>query len=591
MESLDTIPLSLLVRYILERPPLLHEFEERSGISRTVLALFAIQKTVPEFITLLNRVSSTNESLGLLTDEVQGGVAPVVWMAFMVLRYLTGMVDPQEEFQFSRKDALGSLYPKSNQTYGSCPLADALGRCPPPAFDNTTLPGPFVFPGFSSSPGVSPISPAVNNTTLTASPGPFGFSSRPDVSPSPFVYPTDVAWSPKWMVGTLAVVSGVAGIVDIMKSEVVYSYLFARSNVSYAATYAYVDNMLVAYQYGTVNGSLPGWYFGNHTPLDDARVDTLPKVFRDEVLWKTSAGAGTPGWPWRSYKDVDVPVRWKKTLNTYLVRWNPLGRLLNLFFTATNAEYAVTVGRATDDRDIYFAYETSQWKFQNHAVVNNLALVPPLLLAEARWKLEQGAGGAWRSGTYKTPDKTGAYMEWLHMVEIEYGAAPALQTIQVPWQALVSSLTQTIAHAYDAMPVLDVRALVHKAFPTKNRVVYPPLEFYQPPALVDRLVPYVPARVVSLGGVQYGVPLDGVVPTAVSLGGVLGINTTEEGRRSAIDVFAHESTIEQQVFQKLQEIEARTVLIRQKIALVRKRLDMLTEKVPTLSAKKYRRLE
>lgn len=350
---------------------------------------------------------------------------------------------------------------------------------------------------------------------------------------------TDSSWNPRWMTG-VAIIAGAAGIQSIFSVNSIYSYLFARTGIYYAATYAYVGDMLVTYQYGDVRDRPAGWYSGANQShvLEDARIQLIPKVFRDEVIWKTAAGAGTPDWPWRSYKEVVAPGKWLDDLDA-LVQWNPL-RMLNIFSAGTNAEYAVTTGFTTDQRACYYDYAARQWKFQNHVDVD-VALVPELLLLEARWKLQQGAGAAWRRGTYQKPRVTPEYTQWVQQLNTEYKAVPALQNIEVPWRRLLN--VPAIR-----MPQLNIRALWGNAFPgvPLQRLQFPLSDYFPPPIQDEDLNP--------------------------------SIGTQTRARGELDDLQARGARFKEQqlqalVFTKLEAIETTNLLIQEKIAAVRARLN------------------
>jgi hypothetical protein len=294
--------------------------------------------------------------------------------------------------------------------------------------------------------------------------------------------------------------------------------LFSRSGICYAATYVYAGNVLVTYQYGQVGNRPPGWYTGanQNRPLDDARIRDIPKVFQDEVVWKTAAGAGTPEWPWRSYKDVVVPAQWKNELEALI---EVPFRLFNLFSAGTNAEYAVTTGCSTDNRDVYFNYESREWKFQNQVTVD-VARIPQLLQLEVVWKIQQGAGGAWRRGTYQAPRNTPEYRQWAQELEREYKAAPVVRNVQLPWPSLLDTLRAIRVQ----IPKLDISALWKRSFPA---VPLEPYEFYPPPQQ-ER------------------------VEERRQIG---NFNTTAEGRRSAVDVYnleSREAVLQRQAQQRRQ---------------------------------------
>ena len=689
VQPLDTIPFRTLVRYIVETPLLADVFEKRSGISRDVLKSFATDKTIPELITLVNRVSK-GESLQL-TDELQGGLAPFVWVFAVGMMYVADVLRSQTPFQAivstgsvsyiseaesalaSYGSALMTLQSEETQsrfstglvdyaTYhqavdmtnaqigeasvfikaegiplmltlngntsnalqtiwqlGSPQQVDALlqsyyqtftlvsdGNLDAPTLrvwspaatalltnGELSLPAPL-----AALPAPLPTSRAVSRSGLRTSAGVgprlnrrSGLSASAGVGPrlnrpafqqfktalvganisnpedprtqilttfAPLIttYPTnasspvvealkrqnitvtfaarvitDSSWSPTWMAGILAVIAA-GTITSLFSKGLVYSYLFSRTGINYAATYAYAGDNLVTYQYGIVNGRPPGWYLGANQSyaLSEERIQTIPRVLRDEVVWKTAAGAGTPEWPWRSYKEVTVPAKWKDDLDALVPsEFN----LLTLFSYGRNAEYAVTTGWI-GGRQVYYDYEGQVWKFQNHVLLNEA--IPRLLQLEVAWKTQQGAGRVWRKGTYKKPRATREYVEWMSELRKEYTAEPALRNAEVPWMETVKSY----------MPALDIGALWKRSYPT---VPLQPLEFY---------------------------PL----PTTEALGTeALGINTTEEGRLSAVDVYERERArpfapdLEARVFREIEAIEQTNTLILQRIGRIRAHLN------------------
>jgi hypothetical protein len=393
--------------------------------------------------------------------------------------------------------------------------------------------------------GSSPLSMALERKNIT-------------VTPATRVI-TDSSWSPGWLALGVAVV-GAAGIKSVLPGGLLYSYLFSQSGICYAATYVYAGDVLVTYQYGQVGNRPPGWYTGanQNRALDDARIRNIPKVFQDEVEWKTAAGAGTPAWPWRSYKEVIVPAQWKSDLDALIEV--PFS-IFNLFSAGTNAEYAVTTGRSTDNRDVYFNYESREWKFQNQVTVD-VARIPQLLQLEVQWKIQQGAGGAWRRGTYQAPRRTAEYRRWAQELEREYKAAPVVRNVQLPWPSLVDTLRAIRVQ----IPKLDISALWKKSFPG---VPLQPLEFYPPPRRREEREERRDAqRVQDI------------------------MNTTAEGRRSAVDMYEMEARegilqrqaeqrrevdrrreLEARIFDEIRGIEETSVRIRERIAAVRAKLN------------------
>ena len=693
IKSLDTVPFSLLVKYILDNEVFANEFEKSSGISREVLKTFNTSKTIPELILLVNRVSTTNETLQL-TDELQGGIVPIAWILTATMLYVTkvlhtelivkesqvalydqslvtqvasygtqiaqygaqavalyglgdsgfsrplGAVDyitywqaaamtnaqieeaavyikaenkplmltlngnvsialqtvwqlgsPQqvdamlqsyyEAFVLVSEGALDSPLTEATALLENGVLelpAPALPALPaPPLALAPALPAPALpVPAAPALPapaapravgvrsrtsaGVGPRRPTfqqfkkalvganISNpedpktqiltafapliTTFPNGSSPLSMAlERKNITVTPATRViTDSSWSPGWLTLGVAVV-GAAGIKSLLPGGLLYSYLFSRSGICYAATYVYADNVLVTYQYGQVGNRPPGWYTGanQNRPLDDARIRDIPKVFQDEVVWKTAAGAGTPEWPWRSYKDVVVPAQWKSDLDALI---EVPFRLFNLFSAGTNAEYAVTTGCSTDNRDVYFNYESREWKFQNQVTVD-VARIPQLLQLEVAWKIQQGAGGAWRRGTYQAPRNTPEYRQWAQELEREYKAAPVVRNVQLPWPSLLDTLRAIRVQ----IPKLDISALWKKSFPA---VPLEPYEFYPPPQQQER------------------------VEERRQIG---NFNTTAEGRRSAVDVYNLESreAVLQRQAQQRRQVERREAERREEI--------------------------